>query len=144
MDCTQYDKNEPNKESGLFDECEKSKNKKINGILYFPALMLILGMIASIYSILSICWFDNSDFSSALKLSIHARLVLLSIILCFIYFICSLYAANLFFRRKKGTRSAMIVNAIHYRSYSFGNRLPGRRYNLYYYLDILLYLFKKD
>ncbi|MCF4076130.1 DUF2569 domain-containing protein, partial [Escherichia coli] len=47
MECIKCKMSEANKESGLCDACENEELSKINGLLYLPALGLILGVIGS-------------------------------------------------------------------------------------------------
>ncbi|ATA26197.1 hypothetical protein BIY26_04560 [Brenneria goodwinii] len=53
MKCLNCD-NDALKESGLCLECEKMEMRKINGILYLPALGLILSLILAPFSLFSI------------------------------------------------------------------------------------------
>ncbi|AFJ46074.1 DUF2569 domain-containing protein [Shimwellia blattae] len=106
MKCINCKTSEANKESGLCDACENEELSKINGLLYFPALGLILGVIRiaiELYSftIAAFNYFNETGFLSYYAMGVFVLLI------C--GFIVSIYAAWLFFRRKKGTRKAMIA-----------------------------------
>ncbi|KFC05624.1 uncharacterized DUF2569 family protein [Trabulsiella guamensis ATCC 49490] len=106
MECIKCRVYEANKESGLCDACEQEELCRINGLLYLPALGLILGIIGGaieLYSFTMIAfnYFNETGFLSYYSMGAFAFLI------C--GFIVSLYAAWLFFRRKKGTRKAMIA-----------------------------------
>ncbi|MGD8204264.1 DUF2569 domain-containing protein [Pantoea sp. FN0305] len=106
MECIKCQNYEANKESGWCDFCEKKEVCKINGLLYLPALGLILGIIGGgielyRFIITVFNYFDETGFLSYYAMGAFALLIS--------GFLFSLYAAWLFFRRKKGTRKAMIV-----------------------------------
>ncbi|EBS4549508.1 DUF2569 domain-containing protein [Salmonella enterica subsp. enterica serovar Newport] len=106
MECIKCKVLEANKESGLCDACENEELSKINGLLYLPALGLILGVIGSAielysFTITAFNYFNETGFLSYYAMGAFALLI------C--GFIVSLYATWLFFRRKKGTRKAMIA-----------------------------------
>lgn len=69
MECIKCKILEANKESGLCDTCENEELSKINGLLYLPALGLILGVIGSaieLYSfiITAFNYFNETGFLS--------------------------------------------------------------------------------
>jgi len=106
MECIECRGSEANKESGLCDACEQKSMRKINGLLYLPALGLIvtiLSFIVGIYSFILTLFnfFNENAFLPNYFIGI--------LVLLISGFIISLYAAWLFFRRKKGTRRAMVI-----------------------------------
>ncbi|HIF3107565.1 TPA: DUF2569 domain-containing protein [Salmonella enterica] len=106
MKCIKCEILEANKESGLCDVCENEELSNINGILYLPALGLIWGVIGSAIELYSFTmtafnYFNETGFLSYYAMGAFAFLI------C--GFLVSLYATWLFFRRKKGTRKAMIA-----------------------------------
>ncbi|MCW1834314.1 hypothetical protein OLZ33_20245 [Pantoea ananatis] len=52
MECIECRLVEANKESGLCNDCEEVEQRKINGLLYLPALGLVLGLIGGCYAAL--------------------------------------------------------------------------------------------
>lgn len=106
MECIKCRDLEANKESGLCNYCESKELIKINGLLYFPALGLIFGVVGGaieLYSLIMTAfnYFYGAGFISYYLVGAFAFLI------C--GFLASLYATWLFFRRKKGTRKAMIA-----------------------------------
>ena len=106
MECIKCKTLEAKKESGLCDVCEDEELSKINGLLYLPALGLIFSVIGSAIELYSFTMTALNYFNETGFLSCYAMGV-------FVFLICgflvSIYAAWLFFRRKKGTRKAMIA-----------------------------------
>lgn len=106
MECIKCKGLEANKESGLCNVCENEELSKINGLLYLPALGLLLGVIGSAiefysFTMTAFNYFNRTGFLSYYAMGAFAFLI------C--RFIVSLYATWLFFRRKIGTRKAMIT-----------------------------------
>ncbi|WP_241587263.1 DUF2569 domain-containing protein [Rosenbergiella epipactidis] len=106
MKCIECNRSEENKESGLCDACEKIELGKINGLLYLPAMGLVLGTCwgaIELYSfILSIfSYFNKTNFLS--YYAIGALVLLVGMLLI------SIYATWSFFRRKKSAPKVMIV-----------------------------------
>ena len=71
MECIKCKMSEANKESGLCDACENEELSKINGLLYLPALGLILGVIGSTielysFTITAFNYFNETGFLSYL------------------------------------------------------------------------------
>ncbi len=69
MECIKCKDLEANKESGLCDACENEELSKINGLLYLPALGLILGVISSTielysFTITAFNYFSRTGFLS--------------------------------------------------------------------------------
>lgn len=106
MECINCRANEARKESGLCDTCELDESRKINGLLYLPALGLIFGIIGNAIELYSFIMSVFYYFRETGFLSYYA-IGALAFIAC--GFIVSLYAAWLFFRRKSGTRKTMIA-----------------------------------
>lgn len=106
MECIKCKVLEANKESGLCGACENEELSKINGLLYLPALGLILGVIGGAidlysFTITAFNYFNETGFLSYYTMGAFAFLI------CGL--IVSLYAIWFFYRRKKGTRKAMIA-----------------------------------
>ncbi|URQ62211.1 DUF2569 domain-containing protein [Pantoea alhagi] len=106
MECTKCQTSEANKESGLCDGCEQEEMCKINGLLYLPALGLILGIIGGGmelygFTITIFNYFNETGFLSYYAMGAFALLIS--------GFLVSIFAAWSFFKRKKGTRKAMII-----------------------------------
>lgn len=106
MACIKCKGLEANKESGLCDACESEELSKIDGLLYLPAVGLILGGIGSAIELYSFTMAAFNYFNETGFLSYYA--VGAFTFLTF-GFLISLYAAWLFFRCKKGTRKIMIA-----------------------------------
>lgn len=106
MECIECKASDSNKESGLCDACEQKSMRKINGLLYLPALGLIvtiLSFIVGIYNFILTLFnfFNENAFLPYYLIGLLALLIS--------GFVISLYAAWLFFRCKKGTRRAMVI-----------------------------------
>lgn len=106
MECIECRLVEANKESGLCNDCEEVEQRKINGLLYLPALGLVLGLIGGAMQLYDffgavLKYYNKTGFLS--WFSIGGVIMLLSA------FLISVYAAWLFFRRKMGTRRVMII-----------------------------------
>ncbi|BBJ69866.1 DUF2569 domain-containing protein [Enterobacter sp. 18A13] len=106
MECIKCRGFEANKESGLCDDCEKEELCKINGLLYLPALGLILGVIGGAIVLYNFTMTVFNYFNETGFLSYYA-MGAFTFLAC--GFLVSLYAMWFFFRRKKGTRKAMIA-----------------------------------
>lgn len=112
MKCLNCD-NDARKESGLCSACEEKEQQKINGILYLPALGIILSVIMtpfSLYELISVVLtnFKNTGFISYYSLfAVSCLIVSLGI---------SIFTALTFFRRKKRTKMMMVayyaINAV--------------------------------
>lgn len=105
MKCLNCD-NDARKESGLCATCEEQEQQKINGILYLPALGIILSIVTtpfSLYEIINamVIHFRNTGFLGYYALAL-------------VFFLCAMFAlevftAMTFFRRKKRTRNVMVA-----------------------------------
>ncbi|ACX86873.1 DUF2569 domain-containing protein [Pectobacterium parmentieri] len=105
--------NDAQKESGLCTDCEREEQQKINGILYLPALGIILSVIMapfSLYELVSavLAHFKKTGFVSYYSLfAIFCVIVLLGM---------SIFTALTFFRRKRRTKVVMVayyvINAV--------------------------------
>lgn len=105
MKCIKCEISEANKESGWCDACEKQEVCKINGLLYLPALGLILSIIGGTIELVNFIkivfdYFNKTEFLSYYSIGAIAFMIFGLLI--------SLYAAWVFFRRKKETRMVMI------------------------------------
>ncbi|QGX92304.1 DUF2569 domain-containing protein [Tatumella sp. TA1] len=106
MKCIECNGFDANKESGLCDACENIELRKINGLLYLPAIGLILGIVRSanelyILTMVIVDHFDETSFLSYYSMGAVAFLIA--------DFLTPLYASLSFFRRKKNTRKVMII-----------------------------------
>lgn len=106
MECIECKASEANKESGLCNACEQKSMGKINGLLYIPALGLIL---TNIYYIVGLYDFLTVVLNFFISGDAFSYYLLSMLTLITIGFIISIYAAWLFFKRKKGTRKMMII-----------------------------------
>ncbi|GKW36381.1 DUF2569 domain-containing protein [Pectobacterium carotovorum] len=105
MKCLNCD-NDARKESGLCSACEEQEQQKINGILYLPALGIILSVITtpfSLYDIINsmIIHFKNTGFLGYYALAL--------VFFLFAMFALEIFAAISFFQRKKRTRNVMVA-----------------------------------
>lgn len=97
---------EPNKESGLCDRCENTEQQKINGLLYLPALGLVIGLIGEVFSLFSyaqtiLAYYKNSGFVSFYSMGI--------LLISLTGLLLTAVACWFFFKRKKKTRRIMIA-----------------------------------
>ncbi|MBT0731506.1 DUF2569 domain-containing protein [Rosenbergiella nectarea] len=106
MKCIECNCSEANKESGLCDACENIESRKINGLLYLPAIGLILGIVRSTKDIYSFTMIVVDHFEETSFLSFDAMAAVTFLI---VDFLTPLYASLFFFRRKKNTRKVMII-----------------------------------
>ncbi|WP_145551673.1 DUF2569 domain-containing protein [Yersinia intermedia] len=97
---------EENKESGLCTNCENKEAKKINGILYLPALGLIGNMVSGFLSLYVVFSLFISTYNSSGEVTVYG-VCLLSVLM--INIIITLSAAWFFFRRHMKTKKVMIV-----------------------------------
>ncbi|PWC14831.1 DUF2569 domain-containing protein [Brenneria roseae subsp. americana] len=105
MKCLNCD-NDALKESGLCPECEKMEMRKINGILYLPALGLILSLILAPFSLFAIVRAMVIHFQQTGFIGYFG----LFVVFCqFVSLLMAVFAALTFFSRKKGTRNIMIA-----------------------------------
>ncbi|MDU4843916.1 MAG: hypothetical protein E6X49_22630 [Leclercia adecarboxylata] len=72
MECIKCKTTEAKKTSGLCDACEKEELRKINGLLYLPALGLILGVIGSAIGLYSFTMTAFNHFNETGFLSYYA------------------------------------------------------------------------
>lgn len=105
MKCLNCD-NDACKESGLCPACEEQEQQKINGILYLPALGIILSVITtpfSLYEIINamVIHFKNTGFLGYYALALVFFLLAM--------FALEVFVAITFFQRKKRTRNVMVI-----------------------------------
>ncbi|WP_226977638.1 DUF2569 domain-containing protein [Yersinia frederiksenii] len=105
MKCLNCD-TEALKESGLCLTCEELEAQKINGILYLPALGLIVTLILTPFSIFTLASMMLSHFENTGIVTYYGIFAFLCIL---IYFAMAVIAALAFFRRKKITKKLMIT-----------------------------------
>ncbi|MBT0718260.1 DUF2569 domain-containing protein [Rosenbergiella epipactidis] len=106
MKCIECKRFYANKESGLCNACENIELRKINGLLYLPAIGLILAIVRSAQELYSftIIVIDHFDEMSFVSFDVMAAVAFL-----IADFLTPLYASLSFFRRKKNTRKVMII-----------------------------------
>jgi len=105
MKCINCNEREANKESGWYHECEQLEVHKINGVLYLPALGLIITAFLSIfgaYQLVQVVTYyaENTQGVPAFYLG--------AIVLQLVYIIITLVACWFFFNKKKATKWVMI------------------------------------
>ncbi len=100
MTCLNCD-NEALKESGLCLECEEIESRKINGILYLPALGLIVTLIMTPYSFYILANMMFSNFQQYGIITSYGIFILACVL---IYFVIAAVASQAFFRRQKITK----------------------------------------
>ena len=106
MECIECHSEHTNQESGLCETCEDKQYRKIDGLLYLPAIGLVLTISNSIFDI----WSLVVNFSVYLTGSgTLSHFILVTLLLTLISLSISLYAAWMFFRKKRQTRLAMII-----------------------------------
>ena len=127
MTCLNCD-NEALKESGLCLECEEIESRKINGILYLPALGLIVTLILTPYSFYILA---NMMFSNFQQYGIITSYGIFMLACVLIYFVMAAIAAQAFFRRKKITKKLMVAYyAVNFITTACMTVLPAVLFNL--------------
>lgn len=125
IECNLY---KANKESGWCNDCEKKEETKINGILYLPALELIIGILSSVYNAYSVIlttWPHINILVNVINYS--TGVVLLSVL----NLLVTIYCAWLFFNRNKKSRYSMISYYIFNMLLAlYFTILPSQMYNL--------------
>ncbi|AOR64086.1 DUF2569 domain-containing protein [Pectobacterium wasabiae] len=105
--------NEAQKESGLCTDCEGKEQQKINGILYLPALGIILSVIMAPFSLYELGSVVLAHFKRTGFVSYYSLLALFCVI---VLFGMSIFTALTFFRRKRRTKVVMVayyvINAV--------------------------------
>ncbi|WP_241568998.1 DUF2569 domain-containing protein [Rosenbergiella collisarenosi] len=105
MECIKCQSEHANQESGLCQTCEDKQYRKIDGLLYLPAIGLVLTISNSVLDIRGLV----VNFSGYLTESgALFHFILVTLLLTLISLSVSLYAAWMFFRKKRQTRRAMI------------------------------------
>lgn len=105
MLCIKCQEAEENKESGFCDNCEKKEEGRINGLLYLPALGLIVGFFTVLYNGFSIFALIADTYQK--HGVINSFSVLLSV-LSIINLSVTVLACWFFFKRKVKARYLMI------------------------------------
>ena len=105
MKCINCNEHEANKESGWCNQCEQLEIHKINGVLYLPALGLIITVLLSIfggYQITQILlyYYENTQAIPAFYIG--------AIVLQFSYIALTLLACWFFFNKKKVIKKVII------------------------------------
>lgn len=98
MECIKCRNFKANKESGWCDDCEQVEYHNINGVLYFPAMGLVMTLLwcsIEMYYIVTM----NEIYDIPTKYA-STTPILLSV---------TLISSWLFFNKKKGCRTAMVV-----------------------------------
>lgn len=106
MLCIKCQEAEENKESGFCDNCEKKEEGRINGLLYLPALGLIISFFTMLYNDFCIVsLIANTYQKQGVVNSFSVLLLALSIINAPV----TVLACWFFFRKKVKTRYVMIM-----------------------------------
>lgn len=106
MLCIKCQEAEENKESGFCDNCEKKEEGRINGLLYLPALGLIIGFFTMLYNDFCIVsLIANTYQKQGVVNSFSILLLALSIINAPV----TVLVCWFFFRKKVKTRYVMIT-----------------------------------
>src|SRR5476649_1243620 len=106
MECIKCGYEKSNKESGLCDRCEELEKANINGVLYLPAMGLIISVIRSSLELynyfVSILRFYHVNNTVPPIPLIILMAYIISTLICF-------FAAESFFQRKKRAPKIMIT-----------------------------------
>lgn len=106
MLCIKCQEAEENKESGFCDNCEKKEEGRINGLLYLPALGLVIGFLTMLYNgFCIVSLIVNTYQKQGVVNSFSILLLSLSIINAPV----TVLACWFFFRKKLKTRYVMIT-----------------------------------
>lgn len=105
MKCINCD-NDARKESGLCTACEAQEQQKINGILYLPALGIILSIMMTPYSLYEFISMVLAHFQKTGFVSVYSLFAVLCLLVAFGM---AIFTALTFFRRKKRTKTVMVV-----------------------------------
>ncbi|WP_419962841.1 DUF2569 domain-containing protein [Pantoea vagans] len=106
MLCMKCQKAEGNKETAFCDRCEKSDEGRINGLLYLPALGLIISFFTALYNSFSIASLITVTCQKQGAVNGFSILIL---VLSIIHIPVTAVACWFFFRRKVKTRYVMIT-----------------------------------
>ncbi|WP_241592661.1 DUF2569 domain-containing protein [Rosenbergiella epipactidis] len=106
MKCIECNRSEENKESGLCDACEKIELGKINGLLYLPAMGLVLG---TCWGAIELYSFILSIFSYFNKTNFLSYYAIAALVFMIGRLLISIYATWSFFRCKKSAPKVMII-----------------------------------
>ena len=106
MLCIKCQEAEEKKESGFCDGCEKKEESRINGLLYLPALGLIVGFFTMIYNSFSVVSLIADTFQ---KQGVINSFSVLLLSLSIIDIPVTVMACWFFFKRKVKARYAMIM-----------------------------------
>ncbi|GKW12364.1 MULTISPECIES: DUF2569 domain-containing protein [Pectobacterium] len=105
--------NDAQKESGLCTACEGKEQQKINGILYLPALGIILSVIMAPFSLYELVSVVLAHFKKTGFVSYYSLFAIFCVIALFGM---SIFTALTFFRRKRRTKVVMVayyvINAV--------------------------------
>lgn len=104
MLCIKCNENEGNKESGFCNGCENLERGKINGLLYLPALGLIVTFINHLFSTWSL---SRQAWGMYRQMGMLTGFGLTVLLLSIMGLLVTSFAAMFFFRRSKRTRIAM-------------------------------------
>lgn len=106
MLCIKCQEAEENKESGFCDNCEKKEEGRINGLLYLPALGLIIGFFTMLYNDFCIVSLIANTYQ---KQGVVNSFSVLLLALCIINAPVTVLACWFFFRKKVKARYVMIT-----------------------------------
>lgn len=106
MLCIKCQEAEENKESGFCDNCEKKEEGRINGLLYLPALGLIISFFTMLYNDFCIVSLIANTYQ---KQGVVNSFSILLLALSIINAPLTVLACWFFFRKKIKTRYVMIT-----------------------------------
>lgn len=106
MKCINCNEQEANKDSGWCDQCEQLEVNKINGVLFLPALGLIVTAILSVVtayqlSQVALYYFQNTRGIPAFYIG--------ALVLQFAYILMTFTACWFFFNKKKAIKFVMVT-----------------------------------
>lgn len=105
MQCISCNTEEPNRNSGLCDNCEYVELKKINGLLYLPAAGLVLTVL---FNADFLYQYIDAVMNYLEKTATLTWFAAGCVTLAAFQMLFTIYASWLFFNRKKSTRRIMV------------------------------------
>lgn len=106
MLCIKCQEAEGNKDSGYCDNCEKKEEGRINGLLYLPALGLVMGFFTMLYNDFNVVTLIANTYQ---KYSVINSFSILLLMLSIIDFPVTVLACWFFFKKKAKIRCVMIT-----------------------------------
>lgn len=135
MKCINCNENEANKDSGWCNKCEQLEVNKINGVLYLPALGLVITALLTLfgaYQLVQMVLYYNENTSAIPAFYIGA------VILQLAYILLTFTACWFFFNKKKAIKMVIIpyylfalIVTVYFTaglSFTYGSKLSGMDY----------------